>query len=325
MAKKLLILHTGGTISMKEGENGKVSPSARNPLLDALERLNHPAELHQESVFNVPSPHITLDHWLVLKDRIEQAVNEEHFDGIVITHGTDTMEETAYFLNLTVHSKKPVVMVGAMRPANSMSADGALNLYNAVAVAADKNAMARGVLVCMNDVVIGAKDVIKTNTTAVETFQAANYGNLAYIHNGKAYFNRTPEEKHTYQSIFNVDNLKELPKVGIVYSYANASELPMQAFIDAKYDGIVHAGVGNGNFYKANFDLAVKARKEGIQIVRSSRVPTGATTTDAEVDDSEYEFIASQTLNPQKARVLLMLALTKTKDWKTIQKYFDEY
>lgn len=235
------------------------------------------------------------------------------------------MEETAYFLNLTVRSKKPVVMVGAMRPATGMSADGPLNLYNAVAVAADKNAMARGVMVCMNDIVLDAKDVIKTSTTAVETFQGANYGKLAYIHNGKVFFNRAPENKHTYQSVFNVDNLKELPKVGIVYSYSNVSELPMKAFMDAKFDGIVHAGVGNGNLYHTIFDLAVKAREQGILFVRSSRVPTGATTLDAEVDDAKYQFVASQALNPQKARVLLMLALTKTKDWKQIQKYFNEY
>ena len=216
-------------------------------------------------------------------------------------------------------------MVGAMRPATGMSADGPLNLYNAVVTAADKNAMGRGVMVCMNDIVLDAKDVIKTNTTAVETFQGANYGKLAYIHNGKVFFNRTPENKHTYQSVFNVDNLKELPKVGIVYSYSNVSELPMKAFMDAKFDGIVHAGVGNGNLYHTIFDLAVKAREQGIQFVRSSRVPTGATTLDAEVDDAKYQFVAAQALNPQKARVLLMLALTKTKDWKQIQKYFNEY
>ena len=206
-----------------------------------------------------------------------------------------------------------------------MSADGPLNLYNAVAVAADKNAQGRGVMVCMNDIVLDAKDVIKTNTTSVDTFRGANYGSLAYIHNGKVFFGRTPTNKHTAQSVFNVDNLKALPKVGIVYSYSNVSELPMKAFIDAKFDGIVHAGVGNGNFYHTIFDLAVKAQQSGIQIVRSSRVPTGATTLDAEVDDAKYHFVASGALNPQKARVLLMLALTKTKDWQQIQQYFNEY
>ena len=252
-------------------------------------------------------------------------LNKEGFDGVVITHGTDTMEETAYFLNLTVNSSKPVVMVGAMRPSTGMSADGPLNLYNAVAVASDKNAQNRGVMVVMNDVVLDAKDVIKTNTLAVETFKGANFGNLAYIHNGKPFFTRLVQNKHTTQSIFDIQNMNSLPKVGIVYGYSNASELPMKALIDARFDGIVYAGVGNGNFYHKLFELAVDAQKKGIQIVRSSRVPMGATTLDAEIDDAQYHFVASQTLNPQKARVLLMLSLTKTKNWKQIQQYFNEY
>ncbi|WP_314337955.1 L-asparaginase 2 [Capnocytophaga leadbetteri] len=326
---KIRILATGGTIAGVSKSNTETNYKAGElgiyQLLEAVPEVKNLADISGEQIVKIGSQDMNDEVWLTLAKRINQLLNKEGYDGVVITHGTDTMEETAYFLNLTVHSKKPVVMVGAMRPATGMSADGPLNLYNAVAVAADKNAMARGVMVCMNDIVLDAKDVIKTNTTAVETFQGANYGKLAYIHNSKVFFNRMPENKHTYQSVFNVDNLKELPKVGIVYSYSNVSELPMKAFIDAKFDGIVHAGVGNGNLYHTIFDLAVKAREQGILFVRSSRVPTGATTLDAEVDDAKYQFVASQTLNPQKARVLLMLALTKTKDWKQIQKYFDEY
>ena len=180
-------------------------------------------------------------------------------------------------------------------------------------------------MVVMNDVVLDAKDVIKTNTLAVETFKGANFGNLAYIHNGKPFFTRLVQNKHTTQSVFDIQNLNSLPKVGIVYGYSNASELPMKALIDAQYAGIVYAGVGNGNFYHKLFELAVDAQKKGIQIVRSSRVPMGATTLDAEIDDAQYHFVASQALNPQKARVLLMLSLTKTKNWKQIQQYFNEY
>ena len=326
---KIRILATGGTIAGVSKSNTETNYKAGElgiyQLLEAVPEVKNIANISGEQIVKIGSQDMNDEVWLTLAKRINQLLNKEGYDGVVITHGTDTMEETAYFLNLTVHSKKPVVMVGAMRPATGMSADGPLNLYNAVVTAADKNAMGRGVMVCMNDIVLDAKDVIKTNTTAVETFQGANYGKLAYIHNGKVFFNRTPENKHTYQSVFNVDNLKELPKVGIVYSYSNVSELPMKAFMDAKFDGIVHAGVGNGNLYHTIFDLAVKAREQGIQFVRSSRVPTGATTLDAEVDDAKYQFVASQALNPQKARVLLMLALTKTKDWKQIQKYFNEY
>lgn len=326
---KIRIIATGGTIAgvskSTTESNYKAGELGIYQLLQAVPEVKNIADVSGEQLVKIGSQDMNDDVWLKLAKRINELLNKEGYDGVVITHGTDTMEETAYFLNLTVHSNKPVVMVGAMRPSTGMSADGPLNLYNAVVVAASPNAKDRGVMVSMNEIVLDAKDVIKHNTTAVETFQGANFGKLAYIHNGKVFFNRMPQNKHTTQSVFNVDNLKSLPKVGIVYGYSNMSELPMKAFMDAKFDGIVYAGVGNGNFYHTLFDLAVQAQQKGIQIVRSSRVPTGATTLDAEVDDAKYNFVAAQALNPQKARVLLMLALTKTKDWKQIQLYFNEY
>ena len=260
---KVRILATGGTIAgvskSATETNYKAGELGINQLLQAVPQVRDLAEIVKRG-----SQDMNDDVWLKLAKRINELLNKEGYDGVVITHGTDTMEETAYFLNLTVHSAKPVVLVGAMRPATGMSADGPLNLYNAVAVAADKNAQGRGVMVCMNDLVLDAKDVIKSNTTSVDTFKGSIYGPLAYIHNGKIFFGRTPTNKHTTESPFYVDNLKVLPKVGIVYSYSNASELPMKAFIDAKFDGIVHAGVGNGNFYHTIFDLAVKAQQKGI-------------------------------------------------------------
>ena len=326
---KIRIIATGGTIAGVSKSNTESNYKAGElgiyQLLDAVPEVKNLADVSGEQLVKIGSQDMNDEVWLKLAKRINELLNKEGYDGVVITHGTDTMEETSYFLNLTVHSAKPVVLVGAMRPSTGMSADGPLNLYNAVAVAADKDAAGRGVMVCMNDIVLDGKDVIKTNTTAVQTFQGANYGTLAYIHNGKPFFNRRPEQKHTVNSEFDVDNLKSLPKVGIVYSYSNASELPLKAFVDAKYNGVVFAGVGNGNLYHTLFDMAIKAQQKGIQIVRASRVPTGATTLDAEVDDAKYHFVASQALNPQKARVLLMLALTKTKDWQQIQKYFNEY
>lgn len=326
---KIRILATGGTIAgvskSATETNYKAGEVGIYTLLNAVPEVKNVADVSGEQIVKIGSQDMNDEVWLKLAKRCNELLNKEGYDGVVITHGTDTMEETAYFLNLTVHSKKPVVMVGAMRPSTAMSADGPLNLYNAVVVAADKASEGKGVMVSMNDIILDAKSVIKTNTTAVQTFQSAIAGPIGYVYNGKPYFTRSVENKTTYQSEFNVDNLTSLPKVGIVYSYSNVSELPMKAFMDAKFDGIVHAGVGNGNFYHTVFDLAVKAQQQGIQIVRSSRVPTGATTLDAEVDDAKYNFVAAQALNPQKARVLLMLALTKTKDWKTIQKYFNEY
>ena len=177
----------------------------------------------------------------------------------------------------------------------------------------------------MNNLILDAKDVVKMHTTSVNTFLGANYGMVGYVYNGEAIYNRSIDNLHTVRSEFDVTNLTQLPKVGIVYGYANASPLPMQAFIDAKFDGIVLAGVGDGNFYKDVFDVALKARSKGINIVRASRCPTGPTCLNGEVDDEKYHFVAALTLNPQKARVLLMLALTKTNDWQAIQEYFKKY
>ncbi|MDO5608917.1 MAG: L-asparaginase 2 [Capnocytophaga sp.] len=326
---KIRIIATGGTIAgvgkaanesaYKAGELGIYQ------LLQAVPEIRQIADVSGEQLVKIGSQDMNDEVWLKLAKRINQLLEKENYDGVVITHGTDTMEETSYFLNLTVHSDKPVVLVGAMRPSTAMSADGPLNLYNAVQVAASAEAKNRGVMVVMNDLILDAKDVTKTNTINVDTFKGINFGSLGYVHNGKPYFARNVTNKHTSQSVFDVSNLKELPKVGIVYGYANASDLPIKAFIDAKYDGIVHAGVGNGNFFHTVFDQAVKAREKNIAVVRSSRVPSGATTPDGEVDDPKHGFVVSHTLNPQKARVLLMLSLTKTKDWKEIQRYFDDY
>lgn len=326
---KIRIIATGGTIAgvskSATETNYKAGELGIYQLLQAVPQVREVADVSGEQLVKIGSQDMNDGVWLKLAKRINELLNKEGYDGVVITHGTDTMGETAYFLNLTVHSEKPVVLVGAMRPATGMSADGPLNLLNAVKVAASKTSKDRGVLVAMNDLVFDAKDVTKTNTTAVQTFKSVNYGPLGYIHNGKIYYNRRPEQKHTHKSVFDVKNLKELPNVGIVYGYANESVLPIKAFMKAKFEGIVHAGVGNGNFFSTVLNEAEKAQKDGIQIVRSSRVPTGATTPDAEVDDAKYHFVVSHTLNPQKARILLMLALTKTHDWKKIQTYFNEY
>ena len=315
---KIRIIATGGTIA---GVSESATSSAYSAgqvgvqtLIDAVPQMLYLADISGEQLVNIGSQDMNDEVWLKLAKRINQLLNVEGYDGVVITHGTDTMEETAYFLNLTVHSDKPVVLVGSMRPSTGISADGPGNLYAGVAAAASPNSKGRGVLVCMNNLLLD-----------VATFQSANYGKVGYVYNGEAIYNRNIDNLHTTKSEFNVDNLDRLPKVGIVYGYANASPLPMQAFVDANYDGIVLAGVGDGNFYKDVFDVALKAREKGINIVRSSRCPTGPTCLNGEVDDDKYHFVAALTLNPQKARVLLMLALTKTHDWQEIQEYFKKY
>ena len=323
----ITILATGGTIagSGKSAVDSAYQAGQLNvdTLIDAVPEMKNLAKIKGEQIVKIGSQDMSDEVWLKLAKTINKQCADT--DGFVITHGTDTMEETAYFLNLTVKCPKPVVLVGAMRPATEKSADGPLNLYNSIVVATDKKSAGRGVLVAMNGQVLGARDVTKTSTTAVQTFNSPNFGVLGYIHNSKVDYERSPESIHTVNSPFNVDNLDELPKVGIIYAYSNMPTEPLQSLLDAGYKGIVSAGVGNGNVNAANLALLEKAVKDGVAVVRSSRVPTGYTTRDAEVDDSKYGFSASGTLNPQKARVLLQLALTQTKDPKVIQQYFNDF
>lgn len=323
------ILATGGTIA---GTGSSATTSqytagqvAIGTLLDAVPQIKDIANVTGEQIVSIGSQDMNDQVWLTLANRINELLASPECDGIVVTHGTDTMEETAYFLNLTVHSDKPVVLTGAMRPSTAMSADGPLNLYNSVVTAASKDSYGRGVMIVMNGLILGAHSTQKMNTVDVQTFQAPDAGPLGYVYNSRPYYNMQTQKRHTTQSVFDVKGLKELPKVGIVYAYSNIDADVMEPFLTKGYKGIIHAGLGNGNYHKNIFPSLLEARKKGILVVRSSRVPTGPTTLYDEVDDEKYEFVASWELNPQKACVLLMLALTKTNDWREIQKYFEEY
>ena len=308
------ILATGGTIagtgSSATGTSYTAGQVAIGALLDAVPEIKDIANVTGEQIVRIGSQDMNDEVWLTLAKKINELLKRPDIDGIVITHGTDTMEETAYFLNLTVKSDKPVVLVGAMRPSTALSADGPLNLYNAVVTAAAKESKDKGVLVAMNGLILGAESVVKMNTVDVQTFQAPNSGALGYVLNGKVCYNQITLKKHTTQSVFDVTKIE--------------ADM-MTPLLNNGYKGIIHAGVGNGNIHKNIFPSLIDARRKGIVVVRSSRVPTGPTTLDAEVDDAKYQFVASQELNPQKSRVLLMLALTKTTDWKQIQEYFNEY
>ncbi len=322
------ILATGGTIAGAGQSATKTNYSAGQvaigTLLEAVPEIEEIANVTGEQIVSIGSQDMNDDVWLTLAHRINELLAGD-VDGIVITHGTDTMEETAYFLNLTVKSDKPVVLTGAMLPSTALGADGPRNLYNAVVAAAAAESKGKGVLVAMNGLILGAHGTQKMNTIDVQTFQAPNDGALGYIFNGKVFYNNVTLKRHTLSSEFDVTGMTRLPKVGIVYSYSNVEADVMDPFLNNGYEGIIHAGVGNGNYHKNLFPKLLEARGKGILVVRSSRVPTGPTTLDGEVDDAKYQFVASEELNSQKARVLLMLALTKTKDWRQIQQYFEQY
>jgi len=324
----VVILATGGTIAGRGASATQMT--GYNPgeigvqiLINAVPEMKQYANVSGEQVANIGSFAMTHEVWLKMANRINELLASPSVDGIVITHGTDTLEETAYFLNLVVKSEKPVVIVGSMRPATAISADGPVNLLNAVRLAASPKARSKGVLVAMNDQINGAREVTKTNTTHVETFKSWELGCLGYIQNGEPYFYRESTRKHTYMSDFDVSGLKELPYVEILYGHVNGDKNLVNALMVNDVKGIVNAGMGHGSIFPATRDALAEAVKKGIVVVKSSRVGNGMVTRVA--DDDKYGFIAADTLNPQKARILLMLALTKTNDPALIQKYFDEY
>lgn len=331
MAQKpsVRILATGGTIAGAGASASEATYTAGKVGIDVL--LNAVPDIHQfatvkgEQLATIGSQDMNDEIWLLLAQRINALLADPDVDGIVVTHGTDTMEETAYFLNLTVKSDKPVVLVGAMRPSTSLSADGPMNLLNAVALAASNESRGKGVMILMNGQILGARSAVKMHTLDVASFQASCSGPLGYVQGTKVHFLSQAMHRHTVQSVFDVTGMKSLPKVGIVYSHSQVDADVMTPFLTKGYKGIIHAGVGNGNIHKNIFPSLIEARQKGILVVRSSRVPVGPTSMDGEVDDKQYEFVASMELNPQKARILLMLALTKTQDWKEIQHYFLEY
>jgi L-asparaginase len=325
---RVVILATGGTIAgaAETGttagyESGQVGVDV---LLAAVPDLAKLADCTGEQIANVGSQNMNDEVWLTLAKRINELVKTE-IDGIVITHGTDTMEETAYFLSLVVHSDKPVVLTGSMRPSTAMSADGPLNIYNAVAVAADTDAVGKGVVVVANDEIHGARSVIKSNTTEVSTFYSDDQGLIGNVRYGDAIFFRTPYTRHTKDSEFSVDGVSELPRVDIIYLHENADGALIDAAVKLGAKGIVTAGLGNGNMTDAALESLAMAAKAGVLCVRSSRVPTGLVGRNIEIDDDGLGFVASYELSPHKARILARLALLKTTDAGKIQEYFATY
>ena len=325
----IVVLATGGTIAGAAAtgtQSGYTSGKVTiDQMLDSVPKIRELANLKGEQVANVGSQDISFDIMLKLAKRINELAASPDVDGIVVTHGTDTMEETAFFLNLTVKTEKPVVLVGSMRPSTAVSADGPLNLYNAVAVAADPKAKGRGVLVVMNDQIQGAHSLTKTSTTSVETFQSPLRGVVGVTAYGKNDFYNNPSWPHTSQTEFDISNVTKLPRVDIVYAAADMPPDLIGASVTKGAKGIVIAGVGNGNMNKGSLQAAEQATKEGVIVVRSSRVPTGTVARNVEVKDDEMGFIASGELNPQKARILLSLALLKPHTAEQIQEMFDKY
>jgi L-asparaginase len=325
----VVILATGGTIAGAAAtgtQSGYTSGAVTiDAMLQAVPGIKELANVKGEQISNVGSQDMSFEIMLKLASRINELAPTAGVDGFVITHGTDTMEETAYFLNLVVKTDKPVVLVGSMRPSTAVSADGPLNLYNGVGVAVDPKARGRGVLLVMNDWIHAAHSLTKTSTTSVQTFMSPLRGLVGVAAYGKNDYYSTPPWKHTTKSEFSAAGVTKLPRVDIIYACADMSPDLIDAAAANGAKGIVIAGVGNGNMNKASLDAAARVAKKGVVVVRSSRVATGNVGRNVEVSDDELGLIASDELNPQKARILLALALLKTRTPKELQNLFYEY
>ena len=263
--------------------------------------------------------------WVMLATEVNRLLAAADVDGVAITHGTDTMEETAYFLNLVVKSDKPVVLTGSMRPSTSLGADGPLNVYNAVGVASDPRAKGRGVLVVANDDIHGARAVTKRHTTDVQTFVSPEVGLIGVCLFDDREFGRSPVRAHTTATPFKVATGQVLPRVDVIYAHAGMSPDVIDGAVANGAKGLIVAGVGDGNMTTPALDAVKRAIGQGVVVVRSTRVGDGIVRRNIEVDDDTVGTVASKELNPAKARVLLKLALTRTSDPRRVQEFFDTY
>jgi L-asparaginase len=295
-------------------------------LLSQLPELKTIANVQEIPFRRLPSQALVDKDWLDLVRKIHSIFDNGEADGIVISHGTNTLEETAYFLNLTLKTDKPVVLVGSMRPSSAVSADGYLNVLNAVRVAADLQSRGRGCLVVMNDTIFNGRDVTKNSTYRVEAFQSRDLGPLGFADaDGRVIYYHQPVRKHTTQTEFDVREMTSLPRVEIVLSYVNADGVMIEAAAKAGAKGIVSAATGAGGAPAAAQDAAFdKAYEEsGMLMCLCSRVASGRVVRSPGL--KRKGFVASDNLQPWKARILLSLALSRTTNADDIQRMFDTY
>ncbi len=329
---RVAVIGTGGTIS-----------SVGRDSLDVWQYMDHGQRLEADELVGgvaelasvadvvpirhraIPSPAIGPKDWLELAALIDEVARRSpRVDGIVITHGTATLEETAYFLNLTAKVDVPIVIVGSQRPFSGLSSDAQMNLVSAVRVAGSPDARGLGVLVVLNDEIQAAREVTKSSTLRLETFRAHDLGMLGYADpDGRIAIYRRPTRRHAPDTEFDVRGELELPRVDIAYSYAGADGAAIGAFVRAGAQGIVAASMAPGMTTNAEMDALLEARGRGVIVVMSSRAGSGRVLRRTRFRDQGL--VAADNLSPQKARVLLMLALTLTDDVERVQRIFDEY
>ena len=291
-------------------------------LIRRVPELASIAQVEEVPFRRLPSHALVDADWLELASTIQTILDANRVDGVVVTHGTNTLEETAYFLSLTIRSTRPVVLTGAMRPASALSADGYLNLLNAVRVAASPAAEGQGVVVVLNDTILAARDVTKTSTFRVDTFQSRDLGPLGYADaDGRVLFYHRLERRHTATSEF-YDVRGPLPRVDIALSYVGANGTAIDAFVAAGAGGIVSAGTGAGRPTPAEDEALDRAVASGVVVCQSSRIAAGRVVRSPEL--VRRNIVAADNLPPWKARILLSLALSRTSDPQVIQSFFEE-
>ena len=329
---RVYLLGTGGSISAvgrtrtdyhNYGYDGK--HLAIEEMLERVPEIKDFAEVRTEQFVNVGSTDVTPEHWVGLARRINQIFREDpDAAGVAVTHGTSTLEETAYFLNLTVKSSRPVVVTGAMRPPTAMGADSDVNLMDCIRVAAAPQSAGRGVLTVLNNQIQSSRDVTKANSYRLETFQAADFGFLGYADSdGEVVFYRRPDRAHTVDSEFDVEDLAQLPRVDIAYAYAGADGLVIRALAEAGVDGLVAAGHGGGSSPTPFMEALKELSDAGTPVVIATHTGSGRVMQTRRFTEAGY--VVADNLTPKKARILLMLALTATKDPSEIQRMMLTY
>jgi L-asparaginase len=326
---RIIILATGGTIAGAGTSSDRAGYTAGKipveDLIGSIPTVKKIANITGEQIASVGSQDMTIDIWKKLAMRINEIYKNNEADGIVVTHGTDTQEETGYFLDLVITSDKPIVLTGSMRAATAISADGPKNLYDAITIAANPKSKGRGVLISFNEGIFDARDVMKLSTTKTNAFGSPNTGPVGQAYDGRVeYYSKSEREVKPTRPVTVTADTK-FPRVDIVYMYADAPSDQIDMLVGKKVDGIVIAGVGNGNFNKAYTEAVKRAVAAGIVVCRASRTPSGRVVLHDEINDDELGTIVSDDLTPQKARILLMLGLTKTKDKKQLQELFFKY
>src|SRR6476659_699725 len=326
---RVIILATGGTIAGAGASSDRAGYTAGkipiDDLIGSIPTVKKIANISGEQIASVGSQDMTIEIWKKLAVRANEIFKNNEADAIVVTHGTDTQEETGYFLDLLIKSDKPVVLTGSMRPATAISADGPKNLYDAITVAIDPKSKGRGVLVSFNEGIYDGREVMKMSTTFTNAFGSPNTGPIGHAYDGKVeyYANAVRERDPASPVVINADT--KFPRVDIFYMYADAPSDMIDMLVAKKVDGIVIAGVGNGNFNKAYTEAVKRAVAAGVVVCRASRTPSGRVVLHDEINDDELGTIVSDDLTPQKAKILLMLVLTKTKDKKQLQEFFFKY